>query len=216
MRIPAPAPCASTSSARASAGRSGSARKRRLRVQWTPSSRELTLAMRAPAERPARCASTGSCSRTVRELECDIPFLSARLPPSPPPHRHVNRYEFAYMERHGSDPTLRPLPSARGEAVAEAARVARACPCWPVANRSRADDVSGAANEPLPGVRGLVFFGFPLPSAGTPRHHPGRTLVAGAGPDVVFEGTPRRICDAGAVAGRHRPIREARHGAPDR
>lgn len=85
------------------------------------------------------------------------------------------RYQFPYMERRAR----RPDPPAVAEAtvraaVAEAARVAPGLPVVAGGKSFGGRMTSSAqANEPLAGVRGLVFLGFPL-------HPPGRPSEARA------------------------------------
>ena len=85
------------------------------------------------------------------------------------------RYQFPYMERRAG----RPDPPAVAERTVRAAvlEAARAAPGLPLVagGKSFGGRMTSAAqaNEPLPGVRGLVFLGFPL-------HPPGRPGTARA------------------------------------
>jgi uncharacterized protein len=85
------------------------------------------------------------------------------------------RYQFPYMERRAR----RPDPPAVAERTVRAAvlEAARAAPGLPLVagGKSFGGRMTSAAqaNEPLPGVRGLVFLGFPL-------HPPGRPGTARA------------------------------------
>src|SRR5467141_865690 len=85
------------------------------------------------------------------------------------------RYEFPYMERHAQRPDSPAVAEARvREAVAEAARAAPGLPLLAGGKSFGGRMTSGAqARHPLPDVRGLVFFGFPL-------HPPGRPGTARA------------------------------------
>jgi len=82
------------------------------------------------------------------------------------------RYEFAYMEakKRRVDPPAVAVARVR-EAVAEAARAAPRVPLI-AGGKSFGGRMTSTAQseEPLPGVRGLVFLGFPL-------HAPGRAGV---------------------------------------
>jgi uncharacterized protein len=80
------------------------------------------------------------------------------------------RYEFAYMEQRGRRPDPPAVAMARvREAVAEAARDAPGLPLLAGGKSFGGRMTSSAqAAEPLPGVRGLVFFGFPLHPPGRP------------------------------------------------
>src|SRR5947207_12895750 len=79
------------------------------------------------------------------------------------------RYQFPYMERRASRPDPPALAAAAVRAaVSEAARLAPGLPLVAGGKSFGGRMTSTAqAEEPLPGVRGLVFLGFPL-------HPPGR------------------------------------------
>jgi predicted alpha/beta-hydrolase family hydrolase len=85
------------------------------------------------------------------------------------------RYEFEYMEKRRGRPDPPALAQARvREAVTEAARAAPGLPLFAGGKSFGGRMTSQAqAAEPLPGVRGLVFLGFPL-------HPPGRPGTARA------------------------------------
>lgn len=80
------------------------------------------------------------------------------------------RYEFPYMEKGRKSPDKPPVAVARvREAVEEAARVAPGVPLYAGGKSFGGRMTSTAqAESPLPGVRGLVFFGFPLHPPGKP------------------------------------------------
>src|SRR5204862_5426528 len=80
------------------------------------------------------------------------------------------RYEFAYMEKRAGRPDPPAVAAARvREAVGEAARVAPGLPLLAGGKSFGGRMTSTAAAEaPLPGVRGLVFLGFPLHPPGQP------------------------------------------------
>lgn len=78
------------------------------------------------------------------------------------------RYEFAYMERGSKRPDTPAVAHARvREAVAEAALRAPGLPMF-AGGKSFGGRMTSQAQgaAPLPGVRGLVFFGFPLHAPG--------------------------------------------------
>jgi uncharacterized protein len=85
------------------------------------------------------------------------------------------RYEFAYMEQRKSRPDPPAVAEARvREAVLAAAGAAPGLPLLAGGKSFGGRMTSQAqAQEPLPGVRGLVFLGFPL-------HPPGRPGVSRA------------------------------------
>ena len=85
------------------------------------------------------------------------------------------RYEFLYMEKRAGRPDPPAVAQARvREAVQDAAHVAPGLPLFAGGKSFGGRMTSQAqAGEPLPGVRGLVFLGFPL-------HPPGRPATARA------------------------------------
>lgn len=80
------------------------------------------------------------------------------------------RYEFPYMERGSSRPDPPAVAVARvHEAAVDAARVAPGLPLFAGGKSFGGRMTSQAqAGEPLPGVHGLVFLGFPLHPPGRP------------------------------------------------
>src|SRR2546425_2322495 len=80
------------------------------------------------------------------------------------------RYQFPYMEQRGRRPDLPAVAAATVRAaVIEAARVAPGLPLVAGGKSFGGRMTSTAqAEQPLPGVRGLVFFGFPLHPPGRP------------------------------------------------
>jgi uncharacterized protein len=80
------------------------------------------------------------------------------------------RFQFPYMERRSRRPDPPPVCHATVRAaVAEAARLAPALPLF-AGGRSFGGRMTSQAQaiEPLPGVKGLAFLGFPLHPAGKP------------------------------------------------
>ena len=80
------------------------------------------------------------------------------------------RYNFPYMEKGSKRPdSPKVAHAAVREAVAEAARVAPGVPLI-AGGKSFGGRMTSQAQalEPLPGVKGLVFLGFPLHPAGKP------------------------------------------------
>ena len=85
------------------------------------------------------------------------------------------RYEFLYMEKRAGRPDPPAVAEARvREAALDAARVAPGLPLF-AGGKSFGGRMTSQAQgrEPLPGVRGLVFLGFPL-------HPPGRPATSRA------------------------------------
>ena len=101
------------------------------------------------------------------------------------------RYNFPYMEAK-SRRTDRP-PVARAAVRAAAAEAARLLPGLPLfaGGKSFGGRMTSQAQaeEPLPGVRGLVFFGFPLHAPGKPSAERADHLDDVAIPMLFLEGT---------------------------
>src|SRR6202035_3222740 len=107
------------------------------------------------------------------------------------------RYQFPYMEK-GSK---RPDPPAIARAAVRAA-VAKAAEIFPgVALIAGGKSFGGRmtsqaqAAAPLPGVRGLVFGGFPLHPAGKPSDERGEHLFAAKIPMLFMQGTRDQLAD---------------------
>ena len=107
------------------------------------------------------------------------------------------RYEFAYMEER----KRRPDPPAVAEervrtAVLEAARAAPGLPLLAGGKSFGGRMTSGAqAREPLSGVRGIVFFGFPLHPPGRPGTGRADHLDAVRIPLLFLQGTRDDFAD---------------------
>lgn len=101
------------------------------------------------------------------------------------------RYQFAYMERGGK----RPDPPKLAHAVvrAAAADAARRWPKLPLIAGGKSFGgrmtSQAQASEPIPGVRGLAFFGFPLHPAGAPSRERGAHLFDVRVPMLFLQGT---------------------------
>lgn len=103
----------------------------------------------------------------------------------------THRFEFPYMQAKKS----RPDPPAIAEAavraaVSEAARKAPGLPIFAGGKSFGGRMTSQAqASEPMPGVRGLVFFGFPLHPPGRPATSRADHLTAIDVPMLFLQGT---------------------------
>lgn len=82
----------------------------------------------------------------------------------------VLRFNFPYMEKGAKRPDSSAVAEAAVRAAAvEAARLARGLPVFAGGRSFGGRMTSGAqSKEPLPAVKGLVFFAFPLHPAGKP------------------------------------------------
>src|SRR5438874_505193 len=107
------------------------------------------------------------------------------------------RYQFPYMEQRAR----RPDPSAVAEAAVRAAvqEAARAAPGLPLLAGGKSFGgrmtSSAQAREPLPGVAGLVFLGFPLHPPGRPGDERAEHLARVEIPMLFLQGTRDDFAD---------------------
>jgi uncharacterized protein len=101
------------------------------------------------------------------------------------------RYQFPYMEQGLKRPDAPKLAQATVRAAAlEASRLAPEIPLFAGGKSFGGRMTSQAqAASPLPGVRGLVFLGFPLHPAGQPSDQRGRHLFNVEVPMLFLQGT---------------------------
>ncbi len=101
------------------------------------------------------------------------------------------RYEFLYMEQRKGRPDPPAVAGARvREAVLDAVRAAPALPLFAGGKSFGGRMTSQAqAHEPLPGVLGLVFLGFPLHPPGRPATGRAEHLDAVQIPMLFLQGT---------------------------
>jgi predicted alpha/beta-hydrolase family hydrolase len=101
------------------------------------------------------------------------------------------RYQFPYMEQHSKRPdTPKVAHAAVRAAVAEAARQLPGLPLL-AGGKSYGGRMTSQAQalSPLPGVRGLVFVGFPLHPAGKPGDERAAHLADVSCPMLFLQGT---------------------------
>lgn len=107
------------------------------------------------------------------------------------------RYQFPYMEagRKGPNPAAVLVKTVRS-AVAEAARLAPELPLL-AGGKSMGGRMTStaAAAEPLPGVRGLAFFGFPLHAPGRRSADRGAHLADVGLPMLFLQGTRDKLAE---------------------
>jgi uncharacterized protein len=111
------------------------------------------------------------------------------------------RYQFPYMERRVRRPDPPPLCHASVRAaVAEAARRAAALPLF-AGGRSFGGRMTSQAQAlaPLPGVRALVFLGFPLHPAGRPSDTRAQHLVEVRIPMLFVQGTHDALAERARI-----------------
>jgi predicted alpha/beta-hydrolase family hydrolase len=107
------------------------------------------------------------------------------------------RYQFPYMQ----NASRRPDPPAVLQATVRAAvrAGAEAAPNLPLlaGGKSMGGRMTSlaAASEPLEGVRGLVFFGFPLHPAGSPAIQRGAHLAQVTVPMLFLQGTRDKLAE---------------------
>lgn len=113
----------------------------------------------------------------------------------------VLRYEFAYMEKGLKRPDPPKVAQARvREAVEEAGRRFRGLPLFAGGKSFGGRMTSQAqAAEPLPGVHGLAFLGFPLHAAGKPSDERGAHLEQVKVPMLFLQGTRDALADLGLL-----------------
>ena len=107
------------------------------------------------------------------------------------------RYQFPYMERGSKRPDAPKLAHAAVRAaVAEAERQLPGLPLF-AGGKSFGGRMTSQAQalSPLPGVRGLVFVGFPLHPAGQPSDERAKHLEEVALPMLFLQGTRDELAD---------------------
>jgi predicted alpha/beta-hydrolase family hydrolase len=119
------------------------------------------------------------------------PFLTAAADGLAERRVATLRYQFPYMERGSKRPDAPAVAQATVRAaVTEAARRARRLPLFAGGKSFGARMTSQAqAAEPLSGVRGLVFLGFPLHAPGRPGVERGTHLFDVQVPMLFLQGT---------------------------
>lgn len=107
------------------------------------------------------------------------------------------RFQFPYMEAGSKRPDRPPLAHATiRAAVAAAVRLTTNLPLFAGGKSFGARMTSQAqAEAPLPGVRGLIFLGFPLHPAGKPSDERGRHLADVKVPMLFLQGTKDALAD---------------------
>lgn len=112
------------------------------------------------------------------------------------------RYQFPYMEsgRRAPDSPKVLLPTIRN-AVAAARRSARGLPLF-AGGKSMGGRMTtlAAADEPLDGVKGLVFHGFPLHAPAKKGNERAAHLVDVEIPMLFIQGTRDKLCDLELLA----------------
>lgn len=133
------------------------------------------------------------------------------------------RFQFPFMEAGGRRPDRPAVAQAAVRAAVDVLR--KLAPDLPLVAGGKSFGgrmtATAQAEDPLPGVRGLLFLGFPLHPAGKPATVRAAPLGAIAAPMLVVQGTRDALAEFELLAGVVRdlgaratlvPIAEADHG----
>ena len=107
------------------------------------------------------------------------------------------RYQFPYMDRGSRRPDPPSVLISTVRAAVETARRSELQLPLIAGGKSMGGRMTSlaAAEEPLPGVRGLVFMGFPLHAAGRPSSDRGAHLAGVQLPMLFLQGTRDKLAD---------------------
>lgn len=107
------------------------------------------------------------------------------------------RYQFPYMQKRASRPDPQPVLLATVRSAVEAARAAASDLPLLLGGKSMAGRMASLASAEgeIAGVKGLVFFGFPLHSPGTRGTERAQHLERVAVPLLFLQGTRDRLAD---------------------
>jgi predicted alpha/beta-hydrolase family hydrolase len=105
------------------------------------------------------------------------------------------RYQFPYMEKHASRPDPQPVLLATVRSAAAAAHAAAEDLPLLAGGKSMGGRMTSlaSADGPLPGVKGLVFFGFPLHPPGSPGTGRSEHLERVEAPMLFLQGTRDKL-----------------------
>src|SRR5438105_251189 len=142
--------------------------------------------LQAPREAPACCVLAHGAGAGMTH-----PFMTAIAKGLAERGTATLRYQFPYMEQGSKRPDAPKLAQATVRAaVLEASRLVPELPLFAGGKSFGGRMTSQAqAASPLPGVRGLVFLGFPLHPAGRPSDERGKHLFDVQIPMLFLQGT---------------------------
>lgn len=164
---------------------------RDLRISLTPE-HEVSALLDTPARPKACLALAHGAGAGMRH-----PFMAAVAAGLGKRGIAVLRYQFLYMEMGGKRPDRPPLAHAAVRAAVAAAH--QALPAIPLfaGGKSFGARMSSQAQalEPLPDVRGLVFFGFPLHLAGKPSDQRAAHLAEVKVPMLFLQGAKDKLAE---------------------
>jgi uncharacterized protein len=107
------------------------------------------------------------------------------------------RYQFPYMERGKRSPNPQPILLETVRSAVDAARKHGGDLPLLAGGKSLGGRMTStaASQETLPGVKGIVFFGFPLHAPGKPSNERGEHLVKVRLPMLFLQGTRDNLAD---------------------
>ncbi|MBX3047677.1 MAG: hypothetical protein KIT46_08405 [Anaerolineales bacterium] len=156
-----------------------------LRFEATPQQGRVSALLRVPDRAGALLVLAHGAGTDMRHRSLEM--LSEQLAE----HRIATfRYNFPYKERGRGGPNPKAVLTATVRAaVAVAAQAAPGLPLF-AGGRSMGGRMTSlaASQAALPGVKGLVFFGFPLHPAGKPGAERGEHLAAARLPLLFLQG----------------------------
>ena len=118
------------------------------------------------------------------------------------------RYQFPYMEKGAGGPNpARVLQATVRAAVRTAATKLKGLPLF-AGGKSMGGRMTSlaAAVEDLPGVRGLIFFGFPLHAPGKPSAERGEHLLDVKTPTLFLQGSRDKLADLARLRPLHKRL----------
>lgn len=164
---------------------------RNLRISLTPE-QQVSALLDAPAHPHACLVLAHGAGAGMQH-----PFMAAVAAGLAERSIAVLRYQFLYMERGSKRPDRPPLAHAAVRAAIEAVREKLpGVPLFAGGKSFGARMTSQAqALAPLPEVRGLVFFGFPLHPAGKPSEERAAHLAEVKIPLLFLQGTKDKLAE---------------------
>lgn len=168
------------------------AASRELRFVASQSSGEVSALLERPRGADALLVLAHGAGAGMRH-----PFMEAICEQLAARRLATFRYQFPYMEQGRRSPSPRGVLLATVRAaVAAAAKEAGGLPLL-AGGKSMGGRMTSlaASEEPLPGVRGLVFLGFPLHAAGRPSGERGDHLAGVTVPMLFLQGTRDKLAE---------------------
>ncbi len=168
-----------------------------LSFEATRSSGDVSALLDAPADPVALYVFAHGAGAGMRHA-----FMAAQTRELAERGIAVFRYNFPYMEQGRRGPNPQPILLKTVRSAVVAAR--EALPDLPVfaGGKSMGGRMTSIAQsaEPVPGVRGLAFFGFPLHASGRPSVERGAHLAGVSVPMLFLQGTRDRLADLSLLA----------------